>query len=442
MNIILLNRDCTERKRLYPLHLRLTERLHPLSTAEMTLPHEEPIALQDLVMLGAHGMYRVASVERTHTGQTVHLEHTLATLRDGLHATLSYSGSVAGCVGQLLSLQGTDSPRWALGDCETDLTVLFLADRENALDALLHLVAMLPEGFALLPEQQGATWLLHLRNLAASAPLCLPPDGLPGAAYALDTSRLCTRMYPYGAMLPTGRIDLSPFTAEGFLDSEATQTWGIISGSFVSADIQDAVTLRSVAQAYLASHASPGFSAHFPTEESFAIGQRVLLPLKAEGVMQTAYAVQIERPDLIRKPEEHCITLADRVRNAKDEIAALLDDAMLIKLQNGQVTTQVFTNRASGTADSPIVHYFDVEDGASLLGARFAFDPDDYVTMKDVRIDDTYLLKEVWQNGSFEGLSYLWRNEMNQVTSGEHRLILYPSGGSVASTVTLTVITH
>ena len=87
---------------MHPLHLSVDLRLDPLSTAEMVLPASSPwVSPRDLIELydenGSLGVYRVKTMEIDvqHT-RTLKLEHSFATLQDGVIAAQGFMDSVSG----------------------------------------------------------------------------------------------------------------------------------------------------------------------------------------------------------------------------------------------------------------------------------------------------------------------------------------------------------
>ena len=215
----LLSADLTEQARLAPVKLSLHLTLTPTSTAEMVLPDDAPyVALRDLIELydenGSAGIFRVTQVSRT-LGRTrsILLEHSLATLRDTVIPAQGFMTSVPDCLSRLLAQQ--DDPRWTLGDVETpeDLTVIFATEYANLLDAVTALIGMLPEGYALAFDQTTFPWVLHLRRLT-EIPDCegRVRRNLQSVRISTDSSRLCTRVYPFGAEVEESRITLMPLT--------------------------------------------------------------------------------------------------------------------------------------------------------------------------------------------------------------------------------------
>ena len=401
----------------------------------------------------------------THTAKTLgrtrtlSLEHALCTLRDTVIPAQGFTGSVAECLARLLSQQ--DVPRWALGevDAAEDLTVIFATEYIDLLSAVEALVGLLPEGYALAFDQSASPWLLHLRKLT-DTPDC---EGrlrrnLQSVRIETDSSRLCTRVYPFGAELEEGRITLMPLSGSDHADAPEQASLGVISRTFESDLIFDVPTLQEVALRYLDLHAQPETTIVLAaTELSLITGEpldrflpgklcRLCLPTLGLTLMERIIAV--DKPDVCAAPGQATVTLSNRLRQqtVTEEIDELVRQVTAGKLLGGSVTEIAEDNRAYGSYNSPVVHPFEVKDWAALMDVRVTFKVDSGATMRSIRVDDTTLDREIWKGRAFSAMPYLRHDELGQIARGEHVITFHPYGGSaadtvgVSSTVTLTVI--
>ena len=461
----LLDSNLQERDRLRPLRLSVDLRLDPLSTAEMVLPADSPwVSPRDLVELydesGSLGVYRVKTMEIDvqHT-RTLTLEHGFATLQDGVIAEQGFMDSVAGTISRLLDQQPV--AYWTLGDVETpdDLTIIFATEYTNLLSALETLLGMLPEGYALDFDQTSAPWKLHLRKLSA-LPFCEGrlSRNLHSVHYTQDGSRLCTRVYPFGAEVEEGRITLVPLTGVPYQDSAHAEVLGVISRTFTTDKVFDVPSLQSVAEEYLSRHRLPeitvtvdGVDLSAATGEdvdAFRLGRSCQLALPEDDLLLTHRIVAIHKPDVYGAPGQVTLTLSNRLKrqSEKAEIEEIVRQVTAGKLIGGTVTEVTDDNRAYGSVTAPIVHYFDIEDWAAVLDVRVSFDPDSGVSMQNVRVDSAHPPDEEWRGGSFSAMPYLTRDELGLIAQGQHWVAFSPTNGTygqscgVNSTVTMTVI--
>ena len=461
----LLDANLQETARLHPLRLSVDLRLDPLSTAEMVLPASSPwVSPRDLIELydenGSLGVYRVKTMEIDvqHT-RTLKLEHSFATLQDGVIAAQGFMDSVSGTITRLLSQQPV--PLWTLGDVEApaDLTIIFATEYVNLLEALETLLGMLPEGYALDFDQTVTPWKLHLRRLS-SLPFCEGrlSRNLHSVRYTQDGSRLCTRVYPFGAEVEEGRLNLMPLLGVPYLESSHVEALGVISRTFNTDLVFDVPSLQSVAEEYLARHRLPeitvtvdGVDLSAATGESldaFRLGRSCRLALPEDDLLLTHQIIAIHKPDVYGAPGQVTLTLSNRLKrqSEKAEIEEIVRQVTAGKLIGGKVTEFTDSNRAHGSVTSPIVHYFTIEDWAAVLDVRISFDPDSGVSMQNVRVDSAHPPDEEWRGGSFSAMPYLRRDALGCIAQGEHWVAFSPTNGTygqncgVNSTVTLTVI--
>ncbi len=461
----LLDTNLLETARLKPVKVSLNLTLSPLSTAEMLLPWDSPyIDVRDLVELydekGSAGVFRVTEVLET-VGRTrlVKLEHSLCTLRDSMVGAFAFTGTVKEALTQLLAHQVV--PLWTAGEVEVpeDMTVVYATEYTDLLAAVELLLALLPEGYMLTFSQAGNDWQLHLRALS-SQDACEGrlSRNLQSVRYDQDGSRLCTRVYPFGAQIETQRISLVPLEGVDYLQITAGTSRGVISRTFQSDLIFDVPTLKEVAQRYLERHLLPGVSvtvegadlssATGEAADSFQLGQICRLAMPDMGLILRQRIVAVEKPDVYGAPGHVVLTLTNRSQYAteEDEIEALVRQVTAGKLLGGTVTEVVDENRAHGSYPSPVVHYFTIEDWAAVLDVRISFAPDSGVSVSALRVDNSHPPEEVWRSGSFSAMPYLKRDELGQIAQGEHWVALHPTNGTygescgVSSTVTMTVI--
>lgn len=458
----LLDENLQEVVRLSPVKVSLSLRLFPLSTAEMVLPHDAPeIRLRDHVELfdesGSIGIFRVKEIS-ANIGRTrkVSLEHSLCTLRDGVIPAQGFMCSVPEALAQLLACQPT--PLWTVGEVEApaDLTIIFATEYANLLSALEALLGMLPEGYALDFDQRATPWKLHLRRLSEEdACEGRLSRNLHSVRHDLDGSRLCTRVYPFGAEVETGRINLIPHSGSDHVQSAAADTLGVISRTFENDLIFDVPTLNEVAHLYLDRHAEPETSITVSAQDlsaatgedidAFRLGRMCRLCLPDMGMTLRERIIAISKPDVYGAPGQVLLTLSNRLKQQSEdeEIDEMVRQVTAGKLLGGTVTEVVRTNRAYGSSTSPVVHYFNIEDWAALLDVRITFQADAGASIRDVQIDASHPENEVWRSGSFSAMPYLRRDELGQIAQEQHWVAFHPSvtaSVGVSSTVTMTVI--
>lgn len=450
----LLDENLQEKARLAPVKLTLHQRLTTLSTAEMVLPGDAPaVRPRDLLHLydenGSAGVYRVAKVTAdADNRRTLRLEHALCTLRDSVVPAQGFMCGVAEALTRLLDCQ--NAPLWKVGTVEVpdDLTVIFSTEHVSLLEAVDALMGMLPEGYALDFNFALTPWRLNIRALEDDLCEGRLSRNLLSVRHQVDGSRLCTRVYPFGAEVGTGPVSLAPLTGSDHLDAAGQEA--VISRTIQSDLIFDAPTLAEVAQMYLDRHADPDvttvvsaidlFSATKEPLDRFQVGKAFRLCLPESGVTLTHRITAIDKPDVFGDPGHAVVTLSNRLKQQSDaeEVAELVRLTTAGKLLGGSVVTLEHRNYAHGSYTSPVVHYFTIEDWPALLDARVSFSVPTTAAVRDVRVDGLAPEDDVWKPGAFSMMPYLRRDELGTIAKGQHYVSFLPYGASAADSVGVT----
>ena len=458
----LLDENLKEKARLSPVKLAIHQRLSGLSTAEMILPPEEnALHLRDLVKLydenASIGVYRVTKITTDESFcRTVRLEHALGILQDSVVPAQGFMCGVSEALTRLLDCQSV--PRWTTGVVEApeDLTVIFATEYISLLEAVNALVGMLPEGYTLDFNFALTPWRLNIRALDTNFCEGRLSRNVLSVRHQVDGSRLCTRVYPFGAELDTGRISLVPMTGSDHLDAAHPDM--PISRCIESDLIFDVPTLHTVAQMYLDRHGNPDimtvvnaldlYQATREPLDRIQLGKTFRPCLPDLGLTVHHRIVAIDKPDIIGDPGHAVVTLSNRLKpqSDADEVAELVRLTTAGKLLGGSVVTLEQRNYANGTYSSPVVHYFNIEDWPALLDARVTITLPVGATLRDVRVDGSAPEDDVWKSGTFSLMPYLRRDELGTIAKGQHQISMLPYGSSasasvgVTSVITLTII--
>lgn len=390
----LLDADFREIARIDPDNLRLTLNLDPKSMAVMRVPPGEPATkIGDFLELfsphGSVGIFRVIEIEQTYgdgEGTLVYMEHAIGTLADSLAiGTQSMSAPVATVFATLLETQNVR--HWVLGDCEVpeDYELIYEYSYENLLQAVTGLTASLPPEYMWEFDTTRHPFVMHLRQL---------PEGdgcevrmsrnLSRAVLTIDRTELCTRLIPFGAGEGTDRVTLTNLIGSQHIDSDTAETWGLISRTITASEVYDALTLKGVAERYLERYGDPLVSVvldsmdlYEATGEAldyFRLGALCRVALPDYGVQLRERVISTVWPDVFNQPERVDITLANRIRDAADEIAELMREATNSKLIGGTVQTIEESARAGSiTPGSPFAQSFSVTGYGNVLNVRVTY---------------------------------------------------------------------
>lgn len=437
--------------RIDPDNLQLSLRLRPLSTAIMRNPPGEPEArVRGFFELfspdGSVGIFRVTEVENRYgvaSGQTVYLEHGFGTLADSLALGVqAMSAPVATVISTLLESQ--DEKHWVLGECEVpeDYEVIYEYSYGNLLEEVIGIIDLLPEEYAPEFDMLVHPFRLHIRKMPdEDACEGRMSRNLTQTKLSIDTSELCTVVYPFGAGEGTDRVTLTNLTGSQHLDSPNAETWGRVSRTFTSDEIFDALTLRDVAQRYLDRHDRPTvavtttamdlYSATGEEFDCFRLGRVCRLALPEYGLTVRERVIGLDWMDVYNAPEAVEVSLANRLRDATDEIAALMREATNSKLLGGSVKSEDETSRAGGiTPGSPFVQKFQITGYGNLLSVKTAYrcvTADGEEVNCSVTVDGNPVDAEAAKTRIVDVFRYLKADENGVPIVGEHTISLSPA---------------
>lgn len=446
----LLDKDLKEVARIEPDRVSLELNLHPLSTAMMDIPPGQPLVkARDFVELfspdGSVGIFRVSEVETVYkqgVSQRAYFEQAFTTLDDDLTVGVkTMSGTFKSVLSTLLEAQTTK--HWVLGqvDIPDEYEVVYSYSYDTILHAVQAILDMVPEGYVPEFDTLHHPWRLHIRAFNDDDICeCRMSRNLSSAAVTVETSSLCTRVYPFGTGEGTDRINLSTLTGALFMDADTIGTWGIVAKTFTNEEIFDSITLQEVAARYLERHKNPtvsvsldAMSLYAATGEPldrFRLGRLCRLPMNDYGVIMNERVVSISYPDVYGTPEKATVTLANKIRNLTDEIADLMRETSSTKLIGGTVETTEFKNSAGEiTSSDPMVSTFQITSYGNLLAAKVRYtatDIDGNNAKCRVRVDGNTIEGAQDMAQPIDIMRYIKTDESGVPVVGDHYVELSP----------------
>ena len=314
---------------LHPITYSLADKLTPLSTAAITLPHDAPdVPLRAFVELftanGSAGIFRVTNRRRAGVSTIdLTLQHGLCTLSDHMHPGESEdTGSCRTLLTKLLSNQST----WVLGtvDVPDDEDLTWSCNNTNDLQGLTGIMKELP-GYYLDFDQSTQPWVLHVRRKPEEISCEARIDrNLVDVQVEDDTSDMCNVAYADG-------LD-APIVADNVDD------WDRIERHVSADEDMDADILRQTVERYLEQHKDPRVTITLTALElsrltgepfdSFRKGQLCRCILDDTTVVQRIEA--IEYPDPIGSPDEVVLTLASTQNDLSVTVAGLVVDTRVV----------------------------------------------------------------------------------------------------------------
>ena len=447
----LLDENFREVARIDPDNLRLETKLNPKSGAVIRAPLDEARAKVGdfLELFSPHGSVGIFRVTETETRQgangmvTYYLEHAIGTLEDSLAiGTQSISAPVATVFATLLETQNVR--HWVMGDCEVpeDYELIYEYSYDNLLQAITSLTASLPPEYYWDFDTTRHPFVMHLRRL---------PEGdgcemrmsrnLSSVTLTIDRSKLCTRLIAFGAGEGKDRVTLTNLIGSQHLDSETADTWGLVSRTITAEDVYDAPTLKLVAERYLERYDHPLVSIQADSVDLYeATGENLdyfrngalcRLALPDYSVMMRERVISVVWPDVFNQPERVEVTMANRIRDAADEIAELMREATNSKLLGGSVETIEESARAGSiTPGSPFVQSLTVTGYGNVLNIKTAYrcvtsageEVNCHVTVDGNAVEEKEAAARI-----VDITRYLEKDENGVPTVGAHKVVLQPA---------------
>jgi phage minor structural protein len=427
----------------------LTLNLTGLSEATMTIPWGQPeVRVRDFVeTFSPHGSVGVFRVTETETApgvsQTVYLQHGLITLGDDLALNVQAMSAPVRTVFATL-LGGQTVEYWTMGDCDVpdDIELIYEHSYDTILAELTRLMGMLPDEYVMVTDQTVFPWVLHVRKLTDEPHCeCRLNRNANKVRISVDTTGLCTRVYPFGAGEGTDRISLTTLTGQQFMDSDKVNIWGKVSKTFTEEDIYDSLTLQDVAQRYLDRHDEPTVSIRTDAVDlsamtgedvdALTLGRICLFPMPVYGTTVRERIISIQYPEVYGNGELARLTLANRVRTVSDEIAELMREATNSKLLGGTVSSETDeASYGSVTPAKPFAQYIDIKDYGNVLSVKVQYSAKVNNTGASVnctiRVDDTDVPADAIKGQTVDILRYLTADENGVPTVGEHTISYFP----------------
>lgn len=312
--------------RITPISLSVANSLQPLSTANMTLTHDEAIHCGDWMQIftpdGGSGYYRVGTVNiDSITGnQSVYLEQGACTLGDELIIDdVTMTDTVSNIISFILGKQ--DVERWTVGTVEAPETIYVDLGGFSLMDCLTTMMQYIPDYYLEFEQLNATDWRINVRRRATEV-LCEArlSRNLKTCSIGYSVASIVTRVYAEG--LPDGHLDSANVAVYGL--HEETQSLG---------DGLSEAQKLAVATAYLNNHDHPTVSVSISGVElsqvtgldidSFKIGAvcRVVIPWL--GITVDDVIIDKSYSDCFGNPQSVSVTLANAVPDLAIAMAAV-----------------------------------------------------------------------------------------------------------------------
>ena len=318
-----MNDNLQELRRLHPYTCSISEKIIPLSYANMSIPKEEAVTNREYIELytpnGSAGIYRarVPKEDCANNVVSLQLEHAMAEVGDYLITdALNEEISLSSAFRKVFSYYRGN--KWRLGTINAPDTVLLNVDYENVLETLIGLLEQAPQYYMTF-DFSSVPWALGL----SQKPSTITAEGrltrnIVSATVNRDDKDLCTRAYVRGLPKPSGREDDE--NAVGYMDADTKDLYGVVEKEVPESDLTEDQA-RRVAENYLSTHKRPKLSIEIDgidlasiTGESldrFEIGKRFRLAVPDKNIVLDDVISAISWSDVYNSPEMVRLVVGD-----------------------------------------------------------------------------------------------------------------------------------
>ena len=368
--------------RLHPSRAGYDLNESPLSSASMTLSAETAEQGQFVRMFDTYGavdVFRVAKVRTKYAKgqreQDVTLEHALATLGDVLiRGYYEYGGTgvtTSQVLSTLLALQTTTY--WVLGACDYTDEYQYSVENESLLNTILSVASPLTIPYRWTFDTTTFPFTLNLVQATSTPTLEFRMNrNIQSVSHTVDRRDLRTRLYPLGYGEGVNQLTIADVNSGVEYIEANTDTYGVISDTFVDTSITDPQTLMDTAQAYLGVVSEPsvltevdGIDVFLRTGEPLdapRLGAVASVPIAELGIDLTERVIRVVKNDIYGAPHKVKVTLTNQKRDSVRETASLLRKSRI-----GDLYSQ-------GSTSFVPLHFADNADADDALVCDFYID--------------------------------------------------------------------
>lgn len=378
-----LNQNMREVRRPRPIRLGYELNMMPLSKAELELTLEEAVNVGEFVELydvgGSIGIFRVSETDNAYSRagtMTAYLRHALVTLSDGvIFGYKEYGGTgvnIRTVLTQLLALQ--PRPMWTLGVCEFDTEFQYSFENEDLLTAILSIAEPLTADYQWTYDTSVFPFVLNLIKAPAGDMSEMRMNrNADNVKINVDTSELCTRMYPLGYGEGVNQLTIAEVNnGIKYLDADTVGTWGLVESTYAETTVTEAATLKSMAESVLEMVKNPtvtvtvkGLDVYSLTGEPmdrFYVGRYCRVPLPDYGIALDERVVSIKKDDVYGNNANVTVVLANQVKDSVTTLSNLTRRAAIGELYSQGSTNQYalsFADNADASYPAEMRFYID-----------------------------------------------------------------------------------
>ena len=297
----------------------------PLSTATVTLPDDETLAMRSWVEMftsqGSAGVFRVRAPGRSYgTGNNVYqLDHGIVEVGDYIikesTEETKYKGAANTVIRNIWAHYG--GSKWKLGTVAPTEKVEYSGDYGNVLSALLDVMGQLPGHMMTFDFSTSPRWTLNI----VARPGTVAGEGrldrnIKSVRISYDDSNMCTKLLCY-----TTQAEGSATRPSFVLNADTQSTYGVVEQSAGQDENETEADFRAKCNKFLAQHKNPlvsvnidGIDLQAVTGEAvdgYSIGSKYRLAMPDYGLTLEETLVTLNWPSVYGDPGNVNVTLGN-----------------------------------------------------------------------------------------------------------------------------------
>ena len=312
-------------RRLNVIDATVNINIMPLSTATVTLPDDETLAMRSWVEMftsrGSAGVFRVRAPGRSYgTGNNVYqLDHGIVEVGDYIikesTEETKYKGAANTVIRNIWAHYG--GSKWKLGTVAPTEKVEYSGDYGNVLSALLDVMGQLPGHMMTFDFSTSPRWTLNI----VARPGTVAGEGrldrnIKSVRISYDDSNMCTKLLCY-----TTQAEGSATRPSFVLNADTQSTYGVVEQSAGQDENETEADFRAKCNKFLAQHKNPlvsvnidGIDLQAVTGEAvdgYSIGSKYRLAMPDYGLTLEETLVTLNWPSVYGDPGNVNVTLGN-----------------------------------------------------------------------------------------------------------------------------------
>lgn len=307
---MLYDRSLNPLRTIKPLKCSYSLKTKPLSTANLTIAHDESdIEIGQYVEIfdafGSVGVFRVSSVKDTYGRKNqvaVSLEHGICSLSDDMIVGEVEYENTGKTIPQIMRETLSGQSLWVLGQCDFNDVPQDLSYKDtDKLSALLKVADYANDEYIWTFDQSKRPWTVNLlRNPSTVTCECRMTHNVSSLDISYNYDDLCTRVYATGLPSP------------GYIEADTVSKYGVIS-KIVKLESSNTSENVEKARKYLENRKNPKVQVSLGMKDLFSrtgepidraiIGSKCRITIPNRNLVLEETIVSISCDDVMRNPD-------------------------------------------------------------------------------------------------------------------------------------------